>query len=174
MKYSAIWFLNLHLFYFTLVCTDFSTISPLHCKYFNRKTLVIKNICTLDFPDGLVVKTLFPVQVARVQSLVGVVPLATCEIIWKKKICPLMLRSSSSLPWVYITPSVPGSFTFAQLICTGGNWSERVNKLKGMLIEKHLNVIIVVIVIVQLLSPVWLFATPWTAASQASLSFTIS
>ena len=85
MKYSAIWFLNLHLFYFTLVCTDFSTISPLHCKYFNRKTLVIKNICTLDFPDGLVVKTLFPVQVARVQSLVGVVPLATCEIIKKKK-----------------------------------------------------------------------------------------
>ena len=30
------------------------------------------------------------------------------------------------------------------------------------------------VVIVQLLSHVWLFATPWTAASQASLSFTIS
>ena len=29
-------------------------------------------------------------------------------------------------------------------------------------------------VVVQLLSHVWLFATPWTAASQASLSFTIS
>ena len=29
-------------------------------------------------------------------------------------------------------------------------------------------------VVVQLLSCVWLFATPWTAASQASLSFTIS
>ena len=28
-------------------------------------------------------------------------------------------------------------------------------------------------VVVQLLSPVWLFATPWTAACQASLSFTI-
>ena len=29
-------------------------------------------------------------------------------------------------------------------------------------------------VVVQLLSHVWLFATPWTAAHQASLSFTIS
>ena len=29
-------------------------------------------------------------------------------------------------------------------------------------------------VVVQLLSPVWLFATPWIAAHQASLSFTIS
>ena len=29
-------------------------------------------------------------------------------------------------------------------------------------------------VVVQLLSHVWLFASPWTAASQASLSFTIS
>ena len=28
--------------------------------------------------------------------------------------------------------------------------------------------------VVQLLSPVWLFATPWTVAHQASLSFTIS
>ena len=28
--------------------------------------------------------------------------------------------------------------------------------------------------VVQLLSCVWLFATPWTAAHQASLSFTIS
>ena len=31
-----------------------------------------------------------------------------------------------------------------------------------------------VIVVVPLLSQVWLFATPWTAAPQASLSFTIS
>ena len=30
------------------------------------------------------------------------------------------------------------------------------------------------IVVVRLLSPVWLFVTPWTAARQASLSFTIS
>ena len=30
------------------------------------------------------------------------------------------------------------------------------------------------LVVVQLLSPVWLLATPWTAAYQASLSFTIS
>ena len=30
------------------------------------------------------------------------------------------------------------------------------------------------VLVVQLLSPVWLFATPWTAAHQASLSFTIS
>ena len=37
----------------------------------------------------------------------------------------------------------------------------------------HLNSIFVVIV-VQSLSYVWLFATPWTAALQASLSFTIS
>ena len=29
-------------------------------------------------------------------------------------------------------------------------------------------------IVVQLLSPIWLFATPWTAARQASLSFTIS
>ena len=31
-----------------------------------------------------------------------------------------------------------------------------------------------VVVVVQLLSHVWLFAAPWTAACQASLSFTIS
>ena len=37
----------------------------------------------------------------------------------------------------------------------------------------HLNSIFVIIV-VQSLSYVWLFATPWTAALQASLSFTIS
>ena len=30
------------------------------------------------------------------------------------------------------------------------------------------------VIVVQLLSPVWLFATPWTAARQISLSFTIS
>ena len=30
------------------------------------------------------------------------------------------------------------------------------------------------IIVVQSLSPVWLFGTPWTAASQAPLSFTIS
>jgi len=34
--------------------------------------------------------------------------------------------------------------------------------------------ICVTIVIVQLLSHVWLFVTPWTAAHQASLSFTVS
>ena len=34
--------------------------------------------------------------------------------------------------------------------------------------------ILLPVVIVQLLSCVWLFATPWTAARQASLSFTIS
>ena len=33
---------------------------------------------------------------------------------------------------------------------------------------------IAVAIIVPLLSHVWLFATPWTAAHQASLSFTIS
>ena len=32
----------------------------------------------------------------------------------------------------------------------------------------------VFVVVVQSLSPVWLFATPWTATRQASLSFTIS
>ena len=34
--------------------------------------------------------------------------------------------------------------------------------------------VFVVIVVVQLLSCVWLFVTPWTAARQGSLSFTIS
>ena len=33
---------------------------------------------------------------------------------------------------------------------------------------------IILIVVVQLLSSVWLFMTPWTAASPASLSFTVS
>ena len=32
----------------------------------------------------------------------------------------------------------------------------------------------IIVVVVQSLSCVWLFATPWTAACQASLSFTIS
>ena len=36
------------------------------------------------------------------------------------------------------------------------------------------NNLIVLSVVVQLLSCVWLFVTPWTAACQASLSFTIS
>ena len=36
------------------------------------------------------------------------------------------------------------------------------------------NVWIFSLVVVQLLSHVWLFATPWTAACQAPLSFTIS
>ena len=35
------------------------------------------------------------------------------------------------------------------------------------------NVIVFFLVVVQLLSHVWLFATPWTAAHQASLSFPI-
>ena len=35
-------------------------------------------------------------------------------------------------------------------------------------------IMIIVVVVVQSLSRVWLFATPWTAAHQASLSFTIS
>ena len=36
------------------------------------------------------------------------------------------------------------------------------------------NVVVVITVVVQSLSYVWLFATPWTAAGQASLSFSVS
>ena len=49
--------------------------------------------------------------------------------------------------------------------------------LKGLFIP-HLNcwvlLISIIIAVVQLLSCVWFFATPWTAAHKASLSFTIS
>ena len=40
--------------------------------------------------------------------------------------------------------------------------------------KTYTRVYLMVVVIVQSLSHVWLFATPWTAACQASLSFTIS
>ena len=38
----------------------------------------------------------------------------------------------------------------------------------------ELLVTMVITVVVQSLNPVWLFVTPWTAACQASLSFTVS
>ena len=44
----------------------------------------------------------------------------------------------------------------------------------GKLFENQLYFINWILVVVQLLSHVWLFPTPWTAACQASLSFTIS
>ena len=45
----------------------------------------------------------------------------------------------------------------------------------GKLFENQLYFINwILVVVVQLLSHVWLFPTPWTAACQASLSFTIS
>ena len=43
---------------------------------------------------------------------------------------------------------------------------------KWVICLKHLNLYI--IVVVQSISHIWLFATPWTAARQAFLSFTIS
>ena len=46
-----------------------------------------------------------------------------------------------------------------------------VMRIRGVNIAKYLTQSLVVD---QLLSPVWLFVTPWTAACQASLSFTIS
>ena len=48
------------------------------------------------------------------------------------------------------------------------NVGEQLPYLKCMLVK------FLVFVVVQLLSPVWLFVTPWTAAHQASLSFTVS
>ena len=38
----------------------------------------------------------------------------------------------------------------------------------------HLSIYIYIVIVVQSLSCVWLFVTPWTSARQASLSFTIS
>ena len=46
-----------------------------------------------------------------------------------------------------------------------------IHKWMNMTIYEHWNLIYI---FVQSLSHVWLFATPWTAACQASLSFTIS
>ena len=46
-----------------------------------------------------------------------------------------------------------------------------VMRIRGVNIAKYLTQGLFV---VQLLSPVWLFAIPWTAACQASLSFTVS
>ena len=40
--------------------------------------------------------------------------------------------------------------------------------------KDYYNLVVIEVVVVYLLSHVWLFATPWTAARQASLSFTIS
>ena len=40
--------------------------------------------------------------------------------------------------------------------------------------KDYYDLVVIEVVVVYLLSHVWLFATPWTAARQASLSFTIS
>ena len=54
-------------------------------------------------------------------------------------------------------------------------WEILVHKLCWFLKCYHIyHFIIVIIFVVQSLSCVWLFVTPWTAAHQASLSFTIS
>ena len=43
-----------------------------------------------------------------------------------------------------------------------------------MLVTNKVDINMMIIVVVQLLTPIWLFATPWTAASYISLSITIS
>ena len=48
------------------------------------------------------------------------------------------------------------------------------NSIMCIFVFKHIQLLCVIYIIVQLLSPVQLFATWWTAALQASLSFTIS
>ena len=64
--------------------------------------------------------------------------------------------------------------------CTLFNWKHWAiatkvrNKLRRPTILWLLNILLDFVVVVQSLSCVWLFATPWTAAHQASLSFSIS
>ena len=80
--------------------------------------------------------------------------LATCQVLfWVVRIQQWMKQKKSCLPGAYI---LMGAI-------------DKKNEKK----KKEKNVFVVV-VIVQWLSCVWLFATPWTAARQASLSFTIS
>ena len=47
-------------------------------------------------------------------------------------------------------------------------------KFSVLMVKKHKNIYLVQFSSVQLLSRVWLFVTPWTAAQQASLSITSS
>jgi len=52
--------------------------------------------------------------------------------------------------------------------------TDRKRQAHGILMGRNITLYIEVIVLVQLLSRVWLFVTPWTAARQAPLSSTVS
>ena len=68
------------------------------------------------------------------------------------------------------------SFSMDKEICLTGRWcyQEPVARSRGPSPPSLVTCCLPVSVVVQLLSRVWLLATPWTAACQASLSFTIS
>ena len=67
---------------------------------------------------------------------------------------------------------VTSLFHSAEALCPC--WHTRKLRSVRLLLSMNILNISYVIVVVQSLSRVWLFVTPWTAAQQASLSFTIS
>ena len=87
----------------------------------------------------------------------------------KKQIFLWKLVSHScfyTIIWNRLCYSISGLIQISGLIFLCKVWS---NNNKNMRLKWHL-----VIVVVQSLSHVWLFVTPWTAECQAFLSFTIS
>ena len=88
MKYNAIYLI----FKFTPVLLHLGMYSfppfLLFTANLSRENTDDQKYLCFGLPDGLVIKTVFPLQVAWVQSLVGELPLATCEIIKKKKSVP--------------------------------------------------------------------------------------
>ena len=61
-------------------------------------------------------------------------------------------------------------------VCGAGFWDLRQGHWTSLprLQVTRLCALTTVVIVIQVLSHVWLFGTPWTAACQASLSFTIS
>ena len=80
------------------------------------------------------------------------------------------------IPWTDelggITKRIRYNLATKQYQCQ--NYHKQMTRGKSILFKKKKSTVSKYIVVVQLLSRVQLFATPWTAACQVSLSFTIS
>ena len=81
--------------------------------------------------------------------------------------------------WTFMLSSVWGYYEYVAvhfLVCVFWHTKEHISPwyILGSGVSGHRICLYSASVVVQLLSHVWLFATPWTAAPQASLSFIIS
>ena len=98
-----------------------------------------------------------------------------------------MATHSSVLAWRIPGTGEPGGLPSVGSHRVGHDWSDLASKQASMYLRIYVHFSITVfsgymsssgaggsLVVVQLLSCVWLFATPWTAARQASLSISTS